>query len=66
MFTFHDDDRKEIYGILSGILQFPYFIWSDVSLGTFICIHEPANCTELCEQNQIRVDEAEDEHLFDI
>lgn len=46
--------------------QFPYFIWSDVSLGTFICIHDLANCTELCEQNQIRVDEAEDEHLFDI
>lgn len=59
-------ERRFMGFYLEYYSQFPYFIWSDVSLGTFICIHDLANCTELCEQNQIRVDEAEDEHLFDI
>lgn len=45
---------------------FPYFTWADVRPGKFICLHDPTISTELCGQNQIRVDEAEGVHLFDV
>lgn len=63
-----DDNGKEIcVGFyLDYDSPFPYFTWADVRPGKFICIHDPTIFSELSGQNHIRVDEAEDVHLFDI